>query len=205
MIQTPYDEASRYLLERSGSALVLWLLKRTPEQVEFVEWLNPILTTASNPQRICDAAGSARDRKRNGYPVLILTEIQTIPDPLMFGRLLEAGGLAWRLLKPTEHPGDRFDLATLVVNLTGRGDSNRRMHALGTSCVLKPRERNVGTMIARQVLNGIDQGTVPAEALAWIPLMVRHEVAYRSDATETEIGTHPCVLPQGAYRDVRPE
>jgi len=73
--------------------------------------------------------------------------------------------------RPADLPGDRFELAAVVVNLTGQGNCGLEM-VLGTSeWTLKPCELNLSTLVDAVVLEKISSGEVPAEVLDWVPLM----------------------------------
>jgi len=172
---TTYDEAARYLLVRAGAALLEWLLGLGPSQIRFDGWLQSQLTLPGVKQRLCDGIARLADLERGGMPFAALVEIQTRPDPTMPGRLLLAGGLCSLLQKPTQLPGDRYDLTAIVVNLTGTGRSARRMSLGDTQWVLVPREVDVEALDAGDILEAITAGQVPPELLAWIPLMKRGE------------------------------
>jgi hypothetical protein len=103
--------------------------------------------------------------------VAAIIEFQIAPDPDMFGRMMVAGGICVQKLKPTNLPGDRYELCAVVVNLTGKGDCARDM-ALGTTqWKLTPQEINLEELDAAVVLEEIARGEAPKEVLAWIPLM----------------------------------
>ena len=172
---TTYDEAARYLLGRAGAALLEWLLRLSPSQIRFDGWLQSQLTLPGVKQRLCDGIARLADLERGGTPFAALVEIQTRPDATMPGRLLLAGGLCSLLLKPTSLPGDRYELAAIVINLTGTGRSARRMALGDTQWILVPCEVDVETLDARTLLEEIAVGQVPRELLAWIPLMKRGE------------------------------
>ena len=172
---TTYDEAARYLLGRAGAALLEWLLGLSPSQIRFDGWLQSQLTLPGVKQRLCDGIARLADLERGGTPFAALVEIQTRPDATMPGRLLLAGGLCSLLLKPTSLPGDRYELAAIVINLTGTGRSARRMALGDTQWILVPCEVDVETLDARTLLEEIAVGQVPRELLAWIPLMKRGE------------------------------
>ena len=59
----------------------------------------------------------------------------------------------------------------MVVNLTGRGDSARRMTLGTTEWTLTPRELNLSTLDAAAVLEEVAHGQAPREVLAWIPVL----------------------------------
>jgi hypothetical protein len=170
---TTYDEASRYLMQRAGAVLLYWLLRLSPEQVRFDGWLQSQLTLPRVKQRLCDGIARLADLKRGEAPFAALIEVQTRPDGTMPGRLLLAGGLCLLLLKPTPLPGDRYELTAIVINLTGKGNSARRMVLGDTQWTLVPCELDVETLDAGNILEEIAAGRAPRELLAWIPLMKR--------------------------------
>src|SRR5262249_54150569 len=123
--------------------------------------------------RWCDGIANLADLENGGAPFAAIVEVQTKPDGTMPGRLMLAGGLCLLLLKPQPLPGDRFELAAIVINLTGTGNSARRMALGETSWTLVPCEVNIETFNAGEVLEQIAVGTVPREVLALIPAMRR--------------------------------
>jgi hypothetical protein len=170
---TTYDEAARYLLGRAGAGVFAWLLRLGPDRVRFDGWIQNQLTVPGVKQRLCDGIARLADLDRGGVPFAALVEIQTRPDATMPGRLLLAGGLCLLTLKPTPLPGDRYELAAVVVNLTGEGDAARRMALGATQWTLVPCEWNVEPLDAGTLLDEIAAGRVPREVLALIPLMKR--------------------------------
>src|SRR5262245_9078224 len=129
---TRYDQAARYLLLRAGALLFFWLLRLSCAQLRFERWLPTQLTLPGTPQRLCDGIAELADLQRGGLPYAAILEVQTVPDATMTGRLLLAGGLLWLTVKPTQLPGDRYELVGLVINLTGKGDALRQC-VLGTA------------------------------------------------------------------------
>ncbi len=157
----PFDQACRYLLRRYP-ALLLWLLDATEEVVLFIRWLNAKLTIPGFPERENDMIAHVRRQDQGGRPWAIPIEFQVEPDALMFGRLLAYEGLIWLLEKPTEHPGDRFNLVGLVVNLTGIGVAGQDMAwAAGKGTPIQPIERNLQSFRAGDVLDQMAAGKVP--------------------------------------------
>jgi hypothetical protein len=172
MPPNPFDQACRYLLRRCP-ALLLWLLDATEDVVVFVRWLNTKLTIPGFPERENDMIAHVRRQDQGGMPWAIPIEFQVEPDPLMFGRFLACEGLIWLLEKPTEHPGDRFNLLGLLVHLTGIGTCGQDMTWTadkGTS--IQPIERNLESFSASAALDQIAAGKAPRAALALIPLMI---------------------------------
>jgi hypothetical protein len=106
-----------------------------------------------------------------GLPFAALLEVQTVPDATMTGRLLLAGGLLWLTVKPTQLPGDRYELVGIVLNLTGKADAARQCVLGGAEWTLRPVEVNLETLDAGELLGQIAAGLAPAELLALIPLL----------------------------------
>lgn len=172
MAVNPFDQACRYLARRWGAALLSWLLGVPPAALRFVRWLDTRLTVPGQPERVGDTIAHLERPDQGGIPWAVPIEFQVEPDPLMFGRLLVYEGMIWLQEKPAALPGDRFQLQAVVVNLTGVGQSNRRMlWREGAGTVLEPVEWNLEKEEAAAVLDQVANGTAPRGVLAWIPLM----------------------------------
>jgi hypothetical protein len=170
----PFDKACRHLLRRSGTPLLCWLLRVAPEALAFVRWLDTRLTLPDSPERVGDTIAHVRRLDQGGVPWAVPIEFQTEADARMFGRLLVYEGLLWLLEKPTDLPGDRFEMQSAVVNLTGVGRTARRMvwgEGAGTS--LEPSEWDLETLDAGTILDQITAEQAPRALLVWIPLMKR--------------------------------
>src|SRR5262245_34058520 len=119
---TVYDRISRALLRRYPE-LLAWLLGLPATAFRFVRWLDAHLGPPGAAERPADALAHLTNPADGGRPWAVLVEFQTDPDSEMFGRVLEYLGGAWRREKPEALPGDRFAVAAIVVNLTGKGNS----------------------------------------------------------------------------------
>jgi hypothetical protein len=171
MDDNEYDEASRYLARRAGAGIMHWLLRLDATHVRFDSWLDSVLTLPGMKERICDAVARMANLDKGGVPFAAIVEFQTEPDSNMFGRLLLAGGICWLTVKPTDLPGDRFELCAVVVNLTGEGHCARDMTVGTAEWKLTPIELNLSTQDATVVLEEIASGQAPREVLAWISVM----------------------------------
>jgi hypothetical protein len=91
----------------------------------------------------------------------------------MFGRLLVYLGQMWLELRPHVGLNDRFDVAAVVVNLSGAGHTSRDMRwpEAGLRTELLAREVNLGSLEAGRTLDEIEAGRVTRTALAFVPLM----------------------------------
>jgi hypothetical protein len=98
-------------------------------------------------------------------------EFQTKPDAEMFGRLLEYLGSVWRQKRPPERPGEHFQVAAILVNLTGEGHTARDYRLGDARTLLEPAEVNLATCDAAKVLAGMAAGEVALCVLPFIPLM----------------------------------
>src|SRR5262249_54566129 len=74
--------------------------------------------------------------------------------------------------KPSDLPGDRFALCSVIVNLTGVGKSGRRMPwRTEAETALLPIEWNLETLDAEVILEQVARGEAPKALLAWVSLM----------------------------------
>jgi hypothetical protein len=170
---SPYDRSSRMIAERSGKRMLCWLTKTPSGKVGAVSVLKTKLSVPGFPERESDLIWRTTREDEGGVSWAVLVEFQTIPLGVMFGRLMVYGGLLWLQEKPAPLPGDRFALATVVVNLTGKGDSGRLYTWNGAVTGTKPFELDIAGLKAEDVLAQVERGEAPVEALAWMPLMQR--------------------------------
>lgn len=113
------------------------------------------------------------DPLSGGIPWAIGVEFSLTPDPDMLSRQMIYLGEARLSLRPSEHPGDRFHVAGVVVNLTGEGKCAQDMHwpKTGMRFLIQPREINLASMQASGAIGEIEAGLAPLPLLALIPLM----------------------------------
>jgi len=83
-------------------------------------------------------------------------------------------GHLWMALKPDNERGSRFNMAAVVINLTGTGNTSRRMEwpRAGLTTILDVTERNMTRENADELLSGIEGGIWMRGLLPWIPLMI---------------------------------
>jgi hypothetical protein len=168
-----YDQACRYLLRLFAVPLLAWLLRLDAGKLDFAGWLDTRgLPWPGEPDRTCDTVARLRDPEQGGLPFAVPVEFSVKPDPNMFGRGLRYLGGLWEEYRPSDNPGDRFEVALVVVNLRGRGRSSRRMRLTGTRLFtgLRVVERNLSRISARKALQRLEDGVWPPALLAWIPL-----------------------------------
>ena len=173
MATNRYDQASRHLARQAGAKLWPWLLRLSANKVRFERLLPTHFTVPGFPERVGDLVAALTDLEEGGRPWAICLEFQAEPDFDMTDRLLVTLGLVRRTERPSDAPGDRYWVGAVVINLTGRGMAKRDLQWRGDGLhlLLQPCEWNFGEMDAMQVMNEVEQGLAPVEALAWISLM----------------------------------
>jgi hypothetical protein len=196
-VQNPFDHASRGLVRRAGLLMLAWLLRVAASSIRFERWLDTRLSLPNQPDRVCDTIAHVWREDEGGFPWAVPIEFQAAPDPLMFGRAMGYQSMTWLQEKPTPHPGDRFNLVCVIVNLTGVGDCGRRMTWRTQQKAAPPKaegepeqpaqdqaevppqpelaelpiEWNLETLDAFEIMDGIAKGELPRALLAWVSLM----------------------------------
>jgi hypothetical protein len=171
-----FDQACRRLVKvrESSQAVALWLIGSRAADVKFVEWLDARrVTWPGGPERTSDSVAWVQDLAAGGAPFLVVIEFQIDPDAKMTARLLEYMGRLLGEYKPTEHPGDRFGVLSVVVNLRGKGNSSRQMQLKasrsGLFTSLGVAEWNLRDEDAVATVEAVARGEVPRVALLWVP------------------------------------
>ena len=119
--KNPYDKASRYTINLDPASFLRWLLRCEPG---FRGWLNArTLTFPGQPDRTCDTVAHLVDDRNRSWALPV--EFQLRPDPEMFGRFLGYLGALWLEVRPAGGDEDRYAVAAVLVNLTGRGNTAR--------------------------------------------------------------------------------
>ncbi len=148
--KNPFDKASRYAACLDPAGFLIWLLGCP---VTFRAWLNArTLTFPGQPDRTCDTVAHLLDDR--GWSWAMPVEFQLRPEPDMFGRLLGYLGPLWLEQRPAGTGEDRYAVAAVLINLTGRGSASRDFHwpkARLRTC-LTVREINLAERSARSVL-----------------------------------------------------
>ena len=168
-----FTQASRYAAQLDPAAFLRWLLGPVADRYRFQRWLDlgPLTPAGASPR--CGAlVAELVERTVMAFPWVLAVELQTEPDPDLFGKLLEHLGRLWQQARPTEQPERRFQLAALVVNLTGASRTGRVMpFGEGFRLALDTREANLATLEAPALLEAIAQEKLPATLLPWVPLL----------------------------------
>jgi hypothetical protein len=154
--------------------MLLWLLGARADEIAFVGWLDTRgVPWPGQPDRTCDTVASVEDRAASDFPWAVLLEVQVVPDPEMFGRVLQYLGGLWVDVRPSPHRGDRFAVGAVVINLTGKGRTGRALR-LGQTAVLTTLgvvEWDLEELDAGKVMTEVEAGRAPRLLLAWLPLM----------------------------------
>ncbi len=174
MSQNVFDQAARYLAKLDRVPFLCWVLELQPADFVFRGWVDTRrLPFPGEPDRVNDTVAHLEDVAGGNVPWAVVLEFQLEPEPLMFGRMLVYEGQVWLEKKPSDLPGDRFNMGAVVINLTGRGHCGREMDwpRAKLKTILEPREINLCDRQAQTVMDGIVAGTVPRVILPLIPLM----------------------------------
>jgi hypothetical protein len=154
-MNNPFDAACRYLLRLNAVALLAWFLGLRESAFAFAGWLDARrVHWPGQPERVCDTVAHLKEQAAHGLPWAVPVEFQIEPDPDMTGRLLVYLGGVLLELRPSDLPGDRFQVGAVVVNLRGEGNASRRMAWRGSRLLthLGVVERNLSGMSAKGLL-----------------------------------------------------
>jgi hypothetical protein len=174
MTPNHYDQACRFHAKLDPPGFLRWAFELPASDLAYRRWLDTrLIPFPGAADRFCDTVAHVEDVIHGHVPWAVVVEFQIEPDSLMFGRLLGYLGQLWLELKPTDLPGDRYNLTAVVVNLTGRGNSARAMSWPAAKVVtnLTPREINLSECDAQATLDAITVGNVAPVMLPYIPLM----------------------------------
>jgi hypothetical protein len=178
MADTRYDQAARLVARLDPAGFLAWLLDSCLITLRFCRWLGERTTpTPGEREQTGDTVAELEQTPVPGPPWAFPLEFQTEPDPAMYGRLLVQMGQTWLDQVPDELPGSRYQLAAVVVNLTGTRASipaSREYflplpQRLGTGLWVK--ERYLAEESAQLTLKRIAAKHVAECILALIPLM----------------------------------
>jgi hypothetical protein len=154
-----YDQACRYLARLDPLGLLRWLVPGLTATIRFLGWLETRnIPFPGEPDRTGDTVACLDDAAEPAPLWGVPIEFQTKPDPEMFGRLLEYLGSVWRQKRPPERPGEHYQVAAILVNLTGEGRTARDYRLGGARTLLEPEEINLATRDAALVLAGMAAG-----------------------------------------------
>lgn len=174
MTANPFDQGARYTAKLDPPGFLGWLLPGLPPSAKYHDWLDTrSIPFPGDPDRICDTVAAIREGPKTPVWWAMPIELQTRPDPALFGRLLEYLGRLWLELRPPGLPKERFSVAAAVINLTGEGKTARDMvlGATGLRTCLGVVERNLRDENAAATLAQIADGRTGRCLLPFIPLM----------------------------------
>jgi hypothetical protein len=173
MSRNRFDQASRYTAKMDPTGFSAWLLGVPALPLPFVGWLDTrTLPFPGDPERTCDTVACLDDGSRSA-PWAVAIEFCLTPDPTLFGRLLVYLGQLWLERRPGQEEVGRYQIAAVVVNLTGTGATSRDMRLPPTilrTC-LEVVERNLATEDGAALLEQIASDRAFRCLLPWIPLM----------------------------------
>jgi hypothetical protein len=173
MADNPFDKACRFLIKFDPEGVIAWLLNAAPTDFVFRGWLDTRDTPfPGEPDQIRDTVARLEDPEEGLRPWAVPIEFQIAPSP-MFGRLLKYLGALWDDLRPDPEPGSRYEVAAVVVNLTGRGQSSHASSwkKLKLHTELGIAERNLVEENAEVELTRVEQGAATRGILLLIVLM----------------------------------
>jgi hypothetical protein len=174
MSQNPFDKASRFAAKIDPATFLVWATGLPAEQLVFHEWLDTrAAALPGSADRTSDTIARVTNPAAVEAPWAIAVEFQIEPDPLMFGRLMVYLGHLWQVMKPDEERGSRYNIAAIVVNLTGNGAASRDMRWADAKLAMQLEvvERNLARENADDLLTGIESGRWSRGVLPWLPLM----------------------------------
>jgi hypothetical protein len=169
-----FDQASRYAAKLDAIAFLRWLLDDLAGRYRFFRWLDARrLPFPGDPEGFCDTVAELDDSREPSPPWAVPIEFQTEPDSAMFGRFLMYLGQLWLERRPDKERDSRYQVAGIVVNLTGHGHSSRDMTLgdTGLRTHLAILDCDLADKKAHLVLEGIAAGAIGRVVLPWIPLM----------------------------------
>jgi len=164
------DRTCRYLMKAESPGVMAYLLGTG----RFARWRDTKeVPYPSSPGLICDTVAEMIDDTRGGLPWAVIVEVQSAPDPRMFGRLVQYAANLWLGIYANDELFDRYEIGAVVINLTGIGRSGRTMEwaEAGLSFALRPREINLETEDALATLERIAQGEITKMILPWVTRM----------------------------------
>ncbi len=174
-----YDIACRRMVKSDARAFLRWLFKQFDKVARHRGWVDTRrLPFPDKPDQTGDLVFEIEALLKAQPLWALALEFQIEPDPEMFGRMMVYLGTLWRERRPDRNPGDRYQLASCVINLTGSSKS----HPVSASFVwpgpdrveviLNVREVFLAEESAQEVLDGVASGLYDRALLPWVPLML---------------------------------
>jgi hypothetical protein len=161
-----------------------WLFPGFDKYLSFERWLDTrTIPFPGDPERIGDTVAELTAKGELAPPWAIPVEFQIEPDPDMFGRLTGFISSLWLHSRPDQSRASRYQVAAVVVNLTGTSSSApaSRNYVLpgpyDVGCALKVREVYLQTESASALIQRIRSGELSRALLVWIPLMQTDDIS----------------------------
>ncbi len=171
---TPYDQASRYLVKLFPHESIAWMLGISVKRFEFNDWIDSKMPEQLGyPDRQTDTVASITRKDILGPIWAIVLEYQSWIDADMYYRITDyANKIEWHF-RPTKNPKDRYQVGSIVFNLTGVQKPHRRTFWKIVGFLTDRRYRiiNVSTLNASKILKQVEAGKLPVNILGFIPLM----------------------------------
>lgn len=174
MSDNDFDKAGRACIKLDPQGFLRWLLPGMIPACTFQRWTDArTIAFPGEPDRTCDTVAELLQTGNPPLWWLLVVELQSDPDEMMFGRLLEYLGRLWRYTGTPEQPARRYRMAAALVNFKGRGNSSQDYRLPGTRArtCLRIVEKNVAADSAERTLQRIAVGDWTRALLPFIPLM----------------------------------
>lgn len=162
-----YDTASRRMVKAEPAAFLAWLFTDFAAVARHVGWVDTRrLPFPGKTDQTGDLVFEVELLHAVQALWALALEFQLEPDPDMFGRILVYLGTLWLERHPDPERGSRYQLASVVVNLTGTSQSMPASASFvwpgsdNMGCALTVRERYLAEESAEATLEAINQGGV---------------------------------------------
>lgn len=171
-----YDQAARYIAKRNPVGFFRWVVPRGMTAFAFAAWLDTRrIAFPGEPDRVCDTVAEFVPLAHEGPRRLLDGEFQTEPDGDMLERLGEYAFRLRRELRDGPGPGGKYQVANLLLNLTGppqAGILDMTEAALDDKGPhFTVAVRTLSTEDAAATVAQIAAGELERCILAWVPLM----------------------------------
>jgi hypothetical protein len=152
-----------------------WLVPELDEDLGWRRWLDTeMIAFPGEPKRRCDTVAELASRTGKQGPWALVCEVEARPRSTIRERLLEYQLRVLRKKRHGPHKRDRYQVAGLVVLLTGKMKA-LEIHAVlpGTNLLLHYQAQvvNLSLMSAAETLERIARGELGRTILVWVPLM----------------------------------
>jgi hypothetical protein len=120
-IMAELDQTARSGLKLAPEEPLRWLLPKLSPDLAFRRWLDTeMIAFPGEPQRRCDTVAELVSRSGTSPPWAVVLEVEARPRATIIARLLEYLARLMRKLRHGPHGRDRYQLAAVLLVLTGR-------------------------------------------------------------------------------------